>query len=166
MKIRFDFALRQISLEGDNAEVSALINALRDLAPSFPSINIAFDAPTNVVTQERAPTGNGELTQVSQAMGQSLRHFVRSLALENNSERIAAIAFYQSRHGGRPTFSPREMGEWFVQCGFPQPGQMPVAVFDAKRKYGFVESAGRGSWRVSRVGENLVIGKREDVIAD
>jgi hypothetical protein len=36
---------------------------------------------------------------------------------------------------------------------------MPVAVFYAKKKFGYVQSAGRGKWRLTTNGENLIVGK-------
>lgn len=42
---------------------------------------------------------------------------------------------------------------------------MPVAVFDTKRKYGYIESTGHGAWRVSTSGENLIVGKLEAAAA-
>lgn len=47
-------------------------------------------------------------------------------------------------------------------CGFQKPTQMPVALYDAKRKYGYAENFGRGMWRISNQGENLIIAKTED----
>ena len=39
---------------------------------------------------------------------------------------------------------------------------MPVALYDTKRKYGYVDNIGRGMWKISNQGENLIIGKVED----
>ena len=54
------------------------------------------------------------------------------------------------------------MGDYFIQCGFHKPSQMPVAVFDAKKKQGLVENAGHGAWKISTQGENLIIRKIEE----
>jgi hypothetical protein len=54
------------------------------------------------------------------------------------------------------------MEGWFTMCGFQKPSQMPLALFDTKRKYGYAENAARGSWRVSNQGENLIIRKLEE----
>jgi hypothetical protein len=54
------------------------------------------------------------------------------------------------------------MDGWFTMCGFQKPAQMPVALFDAKRKYGYTENTGRGMWRISNQGENLMIAKVEE----
>ncbi|HQU46417.1 MAG TPA: hypothetical protein PK867_26660, partial [Pirellulales bacterium] len=59
----------------------------------------------------------------------------------------------------RPSFSPKELDGWFTMCGFQKPSQMPVALFDTKRKYGYADNIGRGMWRISTQGENLITAK-------
>jgi hypothetical protein len=39
---------------------------------------------------------------------------------------------------------------------------MPVAVFEAKRRFGYVESAGHGAWKIASEGENLIVRKLEE----
>jgi hypothetical protein len=51
------------------------------------------------------------------------------------------------------------MSEWFGHCGFTKPSQMSVVVFDAKRRHGFIDSAGHGQYKLTTNGDNLVIGK-------
>jgi hypothetical protein len=78
------------------------------------------------------------------------------------AERIAAIAYYATKIEGKPSFSPKEMDGWFTMCGFQKPTQMPVALFDTKRKYGYTDNLSRGNWRISNQGENLIIRKMEE----
>jgi hypothetical protein len=105
---------------------------------------------------------NGNLGAVQNAPTGTLRKFVRSLSLRNMSERIAAIAYYVNKIEKRPSFSPKEMDGWFTMCGMQKPSQMSLALFDAKRKYGYMESPSRGVWKVSNQGENLIIRKVEE----
>jgi hypothetical protein len=91
-----------------------------------------------------------------------MRQFARALSLNNAPERIAAIAYYVNKIEGRHSFAPKDMDGWFTMCGFQKPSQMPVALFDAKRKYGYIDNIGRAMWRISTQGENLIAKKKED----
>ncbi len=92
----------------------------------------------------------------------TIRQFARSLSLSNAAERITALAYYVNKIEGKQSFSPKEMDGWFTMCGFQKPAQMSVTLYDAKRKYGYVENTGRAMWRISNQGENLIIAKVED----
>lgn len=107
------------------------------------------------------PAHRLSVTQASQAT-KTLRQFARALTLNNATEKITAIAYYVNKIEGCHSFSPREMDGWFTMCGFQKPSQMPVAIFDAKRKYGYMENAGRAMWRISNQGENLIAAKLEE----
>jgi hypothetical protein len=91
-----------------------------------------------------------------------MRQFARSLSLGNSAEKIAALAYYANKIEGKPSFSPKDMDGWFTMCGFQKPSQMPVAMFDSKRKYGLTDNVSRGNWRISNQGENLIIRKIEE----
>src|SRR5947208_5654310 len=140
MQIRFDFPNQQITIDGQELELIELLKLVREIAPKIPTINIV--SQTNESAPKFPPTpsvnGNGHST---------MRQFVRSLQLDNMAERIAAIAYYHKTFGSKPNLTPKELADLFTQCGFQKPQQMAVSVFDAKRKYGFMESAGHGMWR-------------------
>jgi hypothetical protein len=162
MQITFDFPKQQINIEGQELELVELLKLVREIAPKIPSINIVTQTSK---TPPAAITSNGDQPRDENNGGrQTMRQFVRSIDLGNISERIAAIGYYLKTHANRPCVSPKEMGDLFVQCGFQKPTQMAVAVFDAKRKYGFMESAGHGLWRISTQGENLIMGKLENAV--
>ena len=164
MKITFDFSAKRVSINGDGPELVQILTLVRDLAPSLPSISIETvaseerpNAPSDGNASSAAnPAGSGSGTP------STMRQFVRSLTLGSISEKVAAIAFYQLKHLQKTTFAPKEMSDWFTQCGLEKPGQMAVAVYDAKKKNGFVDNAGHGSWKISTQGENLIIRKLEE----
>jgi len=173
MKVTFDLAARQISIDGDGPELLKLLETVRAVAPQLPNIQIAtkgeLHAPPALYTGTGPGTGTG-VGMVNQdysppsigalQSGQTVRQFVRGLPLDNAAERIAAIAYYIKTHEGRNDFSPKEMDSWFSICGLQKPAQMGVAIFDTKRKYGYIDNGnGRGQWRLTIGGENLVIGK-------
>lgn len=165
MQISFDFAQQKITIEGDELEVVEVLKLAREIAPKLPTINIV-SAIAPVSSSSAKPASNGGANHSENGKGslQTMRQFVRSIDLSNTSEKICAIAYYQKiiASPSRPSLSPKEMGDLFIQCGFQQPGNMPVAMFDSKRKYGFMESASHGQWRISTQGENLIIGKMEE----
>lgn len=162
MQIVFDFPKQQITIDGEELELVELLKLVREIAPKFPAISIVSKTtePAESTPPPASSTNGANGTPHANGAG-TLRQFTRSIELDNISERIAAVAYYQKHYGSRPNLSPKEANELFTQCGFQKPAQMPVAFFDAKRKYGYMESAGHGIWRVSTQGENLIIGKME-----
>ena len=158
MKVLFDLHTKSVSIEGDGPEVVQLLELVRDIAPKLPQITINT-SPTNGEQPKREEIkpainngdgGNG---------GETLRQFCRKLSLASNSERIAAIGYFKKHHEQVASFTPKEIGQWFTICGFQKPSQMSVAVFDARKRRGYVDTAGQGSWKLTTEGENLVIGK-------
>lgn len=162
MKVTFDFARKRIGIEGDGPELVSLLQLVRDIAPKLTGINIVAG---EIGEPDPEPPGerNGGRSAKEAGQGfQTLREFARSLTPTNLAERIAVIGYYVAKHDGKNTFSPKEMANWFAMCGFEKPSQMSVAIFDARRKYGYLDSAGHGEWRLTTQGENLVIRKQEE----
>ncbi len=137
----------------------------RELAPNIAQIQIVTSGGELGVSQTQSTqsrdTRNGADSGRSAAPS-TLRQFARSLSLGNASERIAAIAYYVNKVEGKQAFSPKEMDGWFTMCGFQKPSQIAVALFDSKRKYGYLENIGRAMWRISNQGENLILAKLEE----
>lgn len=157
MKVSFDMAARCISIEGDAPDLLEILKSVKELAPKFSEIKLTTGAPAaSTAIQRIDPTPGGEKQPPL-----SLREFARAVAPQNNYERIVAIAAYKQRYENREAFSPKEMGDWFMQCGFERPSQMAVAIFDARRKYGFLDKSGHGQWKLSTGGQNLVIRRIE-----
>jgi hypothetical protein len=161
MKVVFDLAAQRISIEGNEPELVNLLKQARELAPALSHIEISTREKSGQAPSSEAsgittitPQNGGQLST------QTMRQFVRGLGLTNVSERIAAIAYFAKHAGSKEIFSPKEMDGWFTVCGLQKPGQMSVAIYDAKRKYGYVESSAHGKWKVSTDGENLVITKQ------
>jgi len=166
MKVVFDVAAGRLAIEGDGPELVKVLEVARELAPNITQIQIVTSGgdraqPSEPQPQQSENPLDGPGSSQPATPG-TLRQFARSLSLSNAPERIAAIAYYVNKIEGRHSFAPREMDGWFTMCGFQKPSQMPVALFDAKRKYGYVESVGRAMWRISTQGENLIARKMED----
>jgi hypothetical protein len=166
MKVVFDISAGRLSIEGDGPDLIKVLETARELAPAISQIQLITGSkgPLQPTTEKEQGTNaySIERTGSTPQVTGTLRQFVRSLALDNISERIAAISYYVNKIEQRPSFSPKEMDGWFTMCGFQKPAQMPLALFDAKRKYGFSESAARGIWRISNQGENMIIRKIEE----
>jgi len=158
VKLTFDFGSRQIIIEGKGDELVKLILKVKSLIPHFSEIRIIDEqksAKPQVISSQ--PTTQLALEQNKG----SLRQFAKSLSLSNTYERIAAIAYYAIKIEGKSSFTVKEMGDWFGLCGFQKPAVMPVALSDAKRKYGYVESKGRDQWVISTAGENKIMELKE-----
>lgn len=163
MKVVFDIRSGRIVIEGDGPDLLKILQAARDVAPHVSQIQITADSIASDKTETQESNVASSLRPTNGGPGrQTMRQFARSLTLDNAAERIAALAYYATKIEGKPSFSPKEMDGWFTMCGFQKPSQMPVALFDSKRKYGFTENVSRGHWRISNQGENLIIRKIEE----
>ena len=159
MKVVFDLSAGRLAIEGDGPELLKVLDAARQLAPDIKQIQIVTSAApvSPAISEAKEPTNAQGLPGASK----TLRQFARSLTLDNTSERLAAVAYYVNKIEGKQSFSPKEISGWFTMCGFQKPANMALAVFDAKRKYGFLDTIGRGMWRLSNQGENLITAKIE-----
>jgi hypothetical protein len=158
MKVLFDMAQNQISLEGDGPDLMTVLQLVRDIAPKVSEIRIVTSAISGRITM---PDSNQQERPAGQRGIPSMKEFARAIDPRTITEKIVSIAEYVKRHDGRSSFSAREMSDWFTICGFEKPSQMPVALFDGKRKYGYLDKAGHGQWRLSTAGENFVTRKLE-----
>jgi len=160
MKVVFDFSAQQIAIEGDGPQLMELVGKVRELAPKLTHIHIVTNP-----SAAGAIAGNGndnENKHTPPGVG-TLKQFARQLSFQNLSERIAAIAYYFKNHEGRETFSPKEMEQWFTFAAFQKPSQMSVAISDASRKLGYLESGGYGKWKLTTQGENLITRKLNEM---
>jgi len=96
-------------------------------------------------------------TTVMSGRPQGIREFVKALPLKNNYEKIAAIVYHAIKITNKPWVTVKEVEDWFGLCGFQKPTKMAFAMFDARRKYDYVESKGRDQWTIKTSGENLII---------
>jgi hypothetical protein len=166
VKVTFDFDKRQIAIDGDAPQMVEILQAARELAPllSQIQINTVASAPTAARQSAERSTGGAATNGSSPVnIGMTMKQWVRQLRLDNNYERVAAIAYYAKMYESRQAFSPKEMSDWFGHCGFTKPAQMAVVVFDAKRRHNFLDTAGHGQYKLTTNGDNLVIGKLNEV---
>jgi hypothetical protein len=160
MKVTFDFATRQIAIDGDAPELVKVLELVRGIAPLLPQINIHTEVggtspPAGEKNSASQPPVNGRQ--------RPMREWARRLNLANHIERVTALGYYATKIDGKPSFSPKEMSDWYNHCGWQKPSQMPVAIFNARTRYGYLEAVGQGQSRLTNSGENLVIGKLEEV---
>jgi hypothetical protein len=159
MKVIFDLSAGRLAIEGDGPELLKVIDAARSIVPSITQIQIVTSSEGKKQSEEQS----GEQQERPPARSaKTLREFARSLTVDNAAERIAAIAYYVNKVEGKQSFSPKELDGWFTMCGFQKPSEIAMALFDTKRKYGYADNIGRGMWRISNQGENLIIRKIEE----
>jgi hypothetical protein len=163
MKVVFDLTAGRLAIEGDGPELLKVIEAARLLSPSIQQIQIVTSSGSKDGTNDESGSTQETSGQPSSPRAaKTLRQFARSLSVDNAAERIAAIAYYVNKIEGKQSFSPKEMDGWFTMCGFQKPSQIGMALFDTKRKYGYADNVGRGMWRISNQGENLILAKLEE----
>jgi hypothetical protein len=178
MQVLFDFANHRVVVDGEGQELVSLFSLIRDIAPQLPSITFTstgsvppppHGSGSGSGVPSGASSGSGGANTNGGSSGDSpppgMKQFVKDLSLGSISEKICAIAYYQATYMGKDTFSPREMDMWFTHAGQEKPSQMSVGIFDARKRHGYVESAGHGIWRLSTPGENLIIRKMQDPVA-
>lgn len=156
-RVTFDLSRGVITLEGSAADLGKLFEAVQGAAPSFKEIRIVNAAVSRESADVDTPPASGEPTVRPSTRSPAMRDFARRFSLDNTYERIALLAYHARTYGARPTFSAKEMGDWFGLCGFKKPLQMPVALNDARRRYGYVENRGRDQWSLATGGENRVL---------
>lgn len=154
-KITFDLRAGKISIEGAESELLTILQEAKTLAPKFKNIVISSSGQGS---SEGLPE---DAQQLPATRKPAMRDFGRSLSLGNTYERIAALAYHAIKVESRMSFSPKEMDDWFGLCGFKKPGNMRVALADAKSKYGYVSSKGYAQWTIATGGENLIMEKLE-----
>jgi hypothetical protein len=95
VKVTFDFDKRQIAIDGDAPQMVEILQAARELAPllSQIQINTVASAPTAARQSAERSTGGAATNGSSPVnIGMTMKQWVRQLRLDNNYERVAAIA--------------------------------------------------------------------------
>ena len=129
-----------------------LFDNVRAVAPSLKEIRIVTSDSSG--GSESPAHRDGETKPGRRS---SLRDFARRFSLANTSQRLAVIAYHAVKEADKATFSVKEVIDWFGLCGFKKPISMAVALSDARRKYGYLDSKGRDQWTIATGGENFVL---------
>ncbi|MBI3021034.1 MAG: hypothetical protein HYY59_03420 [Candidatus Omnitrophica bacterium] len=160
-EVEFDFRRGRIVVRGQESGLLKLAQAAKELAPHLKEIRIIGGAASESDDEARAgERGQGEHPLVS-GRKPAIREFAKSLPLANTYERIAALIYHAIKIEKKNAVSIKELEDWFSLCGFKKPRLMRIAVYDAKRKYGYVESRGKDQWTISTGGENVLMEKLE-----
>lgn len=158
-RVTFDLRRGTILVEGPADDLTKLFDAVRAAAPALKQISIVTNdaiTPPDVPPHDRVDQPQNQSPNQNHRPP-AMREFARRFPFENTYQRIAVLAYYAAKYDRKASFSVKEMNDWFGLCGFKKPTQMPVALSDAKRKYGYVESKGRDQWTITTGGENLVL---------
>lgn len=164
MKVVFNIVNGQVSIEGDGPDLISVLQAVRDVAPKLTEIRL-ITAPTHpkqIVAgagSHDVPTEENKVNLPPAGGAPTLREFVKQVGPESVADRIVALGFYHSRYQGEDSFSPKQMEQWFDHAGLVKPAQMPVAIFAARKRYGYVDSPSHGRWKVTVAGENAITRK-------
>lgn len=157
MKVVFDIQNGKISLEGEREDIVRTLELAKEIAPYVSQIQITTKEIEDPLVNKSDFQKPNSVTK--DLLPKSMRQFARSLPLANTAERLAVLAYFANKIEGKPSFAPKEMDAWFTMCGFQKPNQMSVALFDGKRKYGYLQNVSRGSWKISQKGEELIVAK-------
>jgi hypothetical protein len=167
MKVVFDMVAKQITIEGAGADLLAVLEKVRDIAPQVSEIKILTgpSGPQNnggsVGGVAGTDVGGNGAGTVGGKSVPTIKEFGKSVAPSTAAERIATIATYVKRYEKKETFSPKDMNDWFTHCSFTKPSQMGVALQDTKSNTGYIENTGYGKWKLTVAGENFVTRKLE-----
>lgn len=95
-------------------------------------------------------------TPLQRPSGIPLKDVVKRLVPHNKCQTVAIIALEKKKEG-RETFSPQDMAGWFEMAGLPKPSNMPFVLYDASRRFHYIESKGHSKWTLSQAGKDLVL---------
>lgn len=150
VKVIFDFESNQIVIEGEEDDLTKVLKAAKELAPSVSEIRLV--KPGTIINSSKStPSPSFSSEQ------KGIREFVRTLTLNSHFDRIAAIAYYVNKVQNKQFFTVKEMNDLFGLCGFQKPKLMAIALSDTKRKRDYVENKGRDQWTITTTGENLIM---------
>jgi len=155
-RVTFDLRRGTILVEGPPDDLTRLFDAVRVAAPALKHISIVT-SDTDVTAPPPHDIAEQRRGSDASSRAPTMRDFARKLPLENTYQRIAVLAYYAAKYDRKPSFTVKDMNDWFGLCGFKKPAQMAVAMSDARRRYGYVENKGRDQWTVATGGENLVL---------
>jgi hypothetical protein len=88
----------------------------------------------------------------------TLREFFQQKKPVTALENVAVFGFYLERYRGMYEFSEKEIAEAYYEARSPKPKVIGQALRDARNAKGYlVEGSKRGRFRLSNLGENLVV---------
>ncbi len=115
-----------------------------------------FEVPTEtentqISSLQQTPTSNEKMMDI--------RTFKETKNPSNDIEMVCIMAYYLETHATgkdkKPTIQPKDIGKYFKQANFPLP-KAPSQTLVNTKKAGYLDSAGRGKYKLNPVGYNLV----------
>jgi len=163
MQITFDFSAQRIVVDGPEAELLSLLDAVRKIAPGMPQITINTVASSGAKDEHPGRERHGGWADRGNASStpKTMREFVKSIDASTHSQKISSIAYFLKNHDKKDRFSPKEMDGYYTVCGFTKPSSLPVALSDAQKKSRYIKNVSYGQWELDTDGENWVIGRLE-----
>jgi hypothetical protein len=158
IKIIYELQTNKLVIEGEEGDLVGLLKMVQELIPSIGTVSIVRPSliQSNLVASTSA-LASPEMSPNSPVRDLGVREFARRFAVDTAFDRIAVIGYYANKIKQNPTFTVKEMGDWFGLCGFAKPKNMAVAFSDTKRKKEFIDSKGRDQWCITTIGENFVM---------
>ena len=151
-------SLATVAAELERLERSARDRVLTYLVARYAPRGLAV-APVGVAgtpsRQSSAPSGITEADAVS-----DIRSFREFKGPASGHEMAAVLAFYLAEvvpeAERRETVNPADVEKYFKQAGFPLPARSRNVLFNAKTAGYLEEAPGKGEYKLSPVGYNLV----------
>jgi hypothetical protein len=136
----------------ESARLIAVKAACEKLSIPLESTRTPGVIPTAPADQQHAPPGKGKVVDI------------RSLKEEKNPstdiEMAAIVAYYLSKLAPdelkKETISTSDITKYFDQADYPLP-ETPWQTLPNAKKAGYLDSAGRGKYKLNPVGHNLVV---------
>lgn len=109
--------------------------------------------------EDMAAAATTETTQGSKEKITDIRTLKETKNPRNDIEMICVMGYYLEKYApegeAKAAFQPEDIKKYFDQAGFPLPKVANQALINTK-KAGYLDSAGRGKYKLNPVGYNLV----------
>jgi hypothetical protein len=157
IKIIYELQTNKLVIEGEEGDLVGLLKMVQELIPSIGTVSIVRPSliQSGLASLAIPQVIGAEMSAPVRDLG--VREFARRFQVDTAFDRIAVIAYYANKIKLSPTFTVKEMNDWFGLCGFAKPKNMAVAFSDTKRKKEFIDSKGRDQWCITTIGENFVM---------
>lgn len=139
-----------VVVEGERDEVLGVVAEVNKL-PFIKEVQMVFGAPGSGGKDAGGGSDNGGGSKPG------IKEFAtRKTNPTTNPERVAVLGYYAQQIEGRASFSTKEIGQWFLQCGMTKPQNMTVVITDSMRRNNYVRKVSHGQWALTVDGENCV----------
>lgn len=151
-RIRVNFSIGEIEVEGTEAFVREYVDKFEDLLESWRKQHKVRSAPQETAVTEQAPAPAG--VDMPEVFGEYLQQFPRSIT---DIDRVLVAAHFVQSHDPENCFTTRNVNKLLTEQGHKVANASDCVKKSTKTKRVFaVLSLGRGKYRISSIGIDYI----------